>query len=135
MAPGSAYAAANAACPPRRPATAATAGAKTRRPPSAGAWAGFAGYNGAPNISLASNLPPKELMSEALRVLDLHKVAVTVNGPFVARCERHSLVFELETAAVDSTQTQFVVRLQLGRGDPWLFKELCSRVLSAVRTA
>ena len=43
----------------------------TKRPPSAGAWAGFAGYNGAPNISLASNLPPKELMSEALRVLDL----------------------------------------------------------------
>ena len=72
-------------------------------------------------------------MAEALRVLELHKVAATVLGPFVARCERHSLVFELETAAVDSSQKTFVVRLQLSRGDPWLFKELCSRLLPALR--
>lgn len=62
------------------------------------------------------------------------QVAATVNGPFVAKCERHSLGFELEVAAVDATQTQFVVRLQLSRGDPWLFKELCSRLLPAIRT-
>ena len=138
MAPGSAYAAA-AAAPPRRPATATGAkggGSRHARPPSAGGagtWGGFSGFNGAPNLSRASGLPPKELMAEALRVLELHKVAATVLGPFVARCERHSLVFELETAAVDSSQKTFVVRLQLSRGDPWLFKELCSRLLPALR--
>ena len=39
-----------------------------------------------------------------------------------------------QVAAVDATQAQFVVRLQLSRGDPWLFKELCARLLPAIRT-
>jgi len=62
------------------------------------------------------------------------QVSTTGHGPFVAQCERHSLGFELEVAAVDATQAQFVVRLQLSRGDPWLFKELCARLLPAIRT-
>ncbi len=56
--------------------------------------------------SKASGLPPTELMAEATRVLEMYKVTTAGHGPFVAQCERHSLGFELEVAAVDATQAQ-----------------------------
>ena len=84
IAPGAAYAGNAATHPPRRPATAAGGGGiKTRAPPGArgatvsGAWQAFSGYNGAPNISKASGLPPTELMAEATRVLEMYKVSAT----------------------------------------------------------
>ena len=40
-------------------------------------------------------------MAEAHRVLQMYKVSTTGHGPFVAQCERHSLGFELEVAAVE----------------------------------
>ena len=45
-------------------------------------------------------------MAEATRVLEMYKVTTAGHGPFVAQCERHSLGFELEVAAVDATQAQ-----------------------------
>ena len=69
----------------------------------------------------------------AMRVLDAQKVGYAPAAPFLLRCERYSVAFELEVVAVDDTQTAFVVRLQRTKGDAWLFREICSRVLPALR--
>ena len=91
------------------------------------------GYQGAPNMSQKLEVAPKELMGEAMRVLDAQKVGYAPAAPFLLRCERYSVAFELEVVAVDDTQTAFVVRLQRTKGDAWLFREICSRVLPALR--
>mmetsp|Transcript_52621 Transcript_52621/g.145517 ORF Transcript_52621/g.145517 Transcript_52621/m.145517 type:complete len:81 (+) Transcript_52621:3-245(+) len=72
-------------------------------------------------------------MAEAQRVLQANKVTATQVSAFVLRCERYAVEFDAEVAAVDAAQARFVVRLQLLRGDAWLFKELCNRILPSIR--
>ena len=91
------------------------------------------GYQGAPNMSQKLEVAPKDLMGEAMRVLDAQKVGYAPAAPFLLRCERYSVAFELEVVAVDDTQTAFVVRLQRTQGDAWLFRAICRRVLPALR--
>ena len=126
----------------RRPGTASAGagrpGSPRTRPwePGAAAAKGggvHSGYQGAPNMSQKLEVAPKELMGEAMRVLDAQKVGYAPAAPFLLRCERYSVAFELEVVAVDDTQTAFVVRLQRTKGDAWLFREICSRVLPALR--
>ena len=38
----------------------------------------------------------------------------------------------MEVAATDSTQSNFVLRLQLSRGDASLFRELAARIIPAL---
>jgi hypothetical protein len=65
--------------------------------------------------------------------LPLPQVSVVQISPFLLRCERYAVEFDAEIAAVDTTQERFVVRMQQSRGDVWLFKELCYRILPAIR--
>ena len=94
---------------------------------------GHVGYNGAATMTLDSGLPPRELVAGALQALQAHKVSVVQVSAFVLRCERFAVEFDAEVAAVDAAQARFIVRFQLLRGDHWLFKELCNRVLPAIR--
>ena len=80
-------------------------------------------------MSAPSQQPPKQLMAEAMRQLERAKVSVTMQSPFIARCERHGLSFLAEVAATDASQKWFVVRLQLQKGDGSLFREVASRLL------
>lgn len=84
-------------------------------------------------MTLDSGMPPKELVAEAKAVLQANKVNVAQLSTFVLRCERYAVEFETEIAAIDAAQARFIVRLQLLRGDAWLFKELCNRILPAIR--
>lgn len=84
-------------------------------------------------MSHASTKKPSELLHELLRVLELQKVHSMQQSPFVVLCERSAVQFEAEVAAVDCTQSKFVVRLQLNQGDARLFRELCNRLLPAIR--
>jgi len=93
----------------------------------------YTGHNGAPNMTHASERPPLELMADACYALEAHSTALDLRSPFVARCERQGLVFEVEVASIDSTQTRFVVRFQHIAGDDWQFKQLCNRLLPSVR--
>ena len=147
---GSAYAA-----PPRRPLTAregtntaarriigvgGTALAHTV--PGAGAGAGFGAGTGAGRDGGAAGLsspmsaptqqPPKQLMAEAVRQLESAKMSITMQSPFIARCEAAKLSFLAEVAATDASQKWFVVRLQFQRGDGALFREVASRLLPAL---
>ena len=80
-------------------------------------------------MSAPSVMPPRELMAEAMRALEKTKISTLLQSPFIARCERHGLNFLMEVAATDATQSYFVIRLQLQRGDASLFRELAARLL------
>lgn len=62
-------------------------------------------------------------------VWQAHKVGVISEGPFLMRCERLALKFTAEVVAIDAGMACFVAEFNLVRGDAWLFKELCNRIL------
>ena len=51
----------------------------------------------------------------------------------MARCEKHGLQFLMEVAATDASQSRFVIRLQLYRGEASLFREVAARILPNVK--
>lgn len=105
---------------------------ETARSGSAGS-AQHAGYNGSAHMSHTSTKRPADLMTETLRVFDFNQVGYSPQSPFVMSCERGGVEFDAEVASIDATQSRFVLRLQYIRGDAWLYKELCQRVLPALR--
>ena len=112
-------------------------------PAGGGGTAGAAGRaavtaGGAPDravatISAPTTTPPKELMAEAMRTLHKSRCALQWTSPFVASCERHGLHFLVEVAATDISQSYFVIRLELQKGDASLFRELAARILPAIK--
>lgn len=85
-------------------------------------------------MSPPTGMPPRELMAEAVKLASAQKaMSVTLLSPFIARCEKHGLDFLMEVAATDATQSFFVIRLQLSRGDASLFREIAARILPALR--
>jgi len=87
------------------------------------------GTGGVSTISAPTDMAPRELMAEGMRALEKNKFSCLLQSPFMARCERHGLNFLMEVAATDATQSYFVIRLQLQRGDASLFRELAARIL------
>jgi hypothetical protein len=83
-------------------------------------------------MSAPTQQPPKQLMAEAVRQLESAKMSITMQSPFIARCEAAKLSFLAEVAATDASQKWFVVRLQFQRGDGALFREVASRLLPAL---
>ena len=72
-------------------------------------------------------------MAEAVKLLASQKaIAVTLQSPFIARCEKHGLQFLMEVAATDTSQSSFVLRLQLARGDASLFREVAARIIPSL---
>ena len=108
-----------------------------------GAAGGFSfgggGGGGAPGVGMSTmstptSMPPRELMASALKVLDGQRgFSYSLQSHFVARCEKHALEFLLEVAATDTSQSVFVVRLQLLRGEATLFRESAARLLPALK--
>ena len=118
---------------PRRPMTARdpTAGRRTAGRVDSGLNSTGEAPIPAP-MSAPSPLPPRQLMAEAVRQLERHKVGLLMQTPFIAKCERHGLSFLAEVAATDATQKWFVVRLQLQKGDANLFREIANRLLPSL---
>lgn len=82
-------------------------------------------------MSAPTSKEPHELMNTAMAVASLQKdMVVTLQSPFIARCIKNGLEFLLEVAATDATQTYFVIRLQLHRGQAVLFREVAARILA-----
>lgn len=92
------------------------------------------GSGGVSTISAPTDMAPRELMAEGMRALEKNKFSCLLQSPFMARCERHGLNFLMEVAATDATQSYFVIRLQLQRGDASLFRELAARILPNLPT-
>ena len=90
-----------------------------------------------PSVSTMSNpteVAPKELMARAMKVADhIKDMKVAMQSPYMAHCRKHGLTFLMEVAATDASQSQFVVRLQLYKGDAALFREMAARILPNVK--
>ena len=72
-------------------------------------------------------------MAQAVRLVSGQKaMQVALLSPFVAKCEKHGLEFLMEVAATDASQSAFVVRLQMSRGDASFFREVAARIVPAL---
>ena len=92
------------------------------------------GHPGVSTMSAPATLPPRELMARAARVAGGQRdMLVTITSPFMARCEKHGLEFLMEVAATDATQSRFVIRLQLCRGEATFFREVAARILPNIK--
>ena len=60
-------------------------------------------------------------------------MSLTAETPFLAKCVKLGLEFNMEVAATDATQSHFVLRLQLLRGEAALFREMCARIIPRVK--
>ena len=88
------------------------------------------------SMSTPTPTPPRELMAHAVKLVSGQKaMQVSLLSPFVAKCEKHGLEFVMEVAATDATQSAFVVRLQMSRGDAGFFKELAARIIPPLGAA
>ena len=85
-------------------------------------------------MSAPTAVAPRELMARAVKVAGaFREMSVTLQSPFMARCEKHGLQFLMEVAATDASQSRFVIRLQLHRGEASLFREVAARILPNVK--
>ena len=92
------------------------------------------GGPGVATMSQAMAVKPRELMHKAINVANAVKdMSLTAETPFLAKCVKLGLEFNMEVAATDATQSHFVLRLQLLRGEAALFREMCARIIPRVK--
>lgn len=88
---------------------------------------------GAFNVSCTSSKAPKELVQEMYRSLQMNNVTFKQGSPYLVRCQRLSVRFEMEISNLDNLDSMHVVRFRRVAGELSSYKELCARVLAEMK--
>eukprot|EP00811_Abedinium_folium_P009440 NODE_18727_length_879_cov_5.545213.p2 GENE.NODE_18727_length_879_cov_5.545213~~NODE_18727_length_879_cov_5.545213.p2 ORF type:complete len:95 (-),score=18.52 NODE_18727_length_879_cov_5.545213:229-513(-) len=89
--------------------------------------------SGAFNVSCTSSKTPKQILQEIQRSLTLQRISYKQASPFLVKCQRQSLRFEMEISHLDHLESIYVVRFRRAAGELASYKELCSRVLAEMK--
>merc|ERR1719163_226680 len=88
---------------------------------------------GAFNVSCTSSKLPKQIMREIQRALSVQRVAYKQASPYIVKCQRQNLRFEMEIAHLDHLESIYVVRFRRVAGELASYKELCSKILAEMK--
>lgn len=88
---------------------------------------------GAFNVSCTSSKAPKQIVQEMQRALTLQRVAFRQASPFLVKCQKQSLRFEMEVAQLDHVESTYIVRFRRVSGELAAYKELCSKILADMK--
>lgn len=88
---------------------------------------------GAFNVSCTSSKAPNQIVQEIQRALGLQRVAFKQASPFLVKCQKHGLRFEMEVAHLDHLESIYVVRFRRVAGELAAYRELCSKVVADMK--
>jgi hypothetical protein len=88
---------------------------------------------GAFNVSCTSSKQPKQIVQEIHRALGLQQVAFKQASPFLVKCQKQGLRFEMEVAHLDHLESIYVVRFRRVAGELAAYRELCSTILADMK--
>lgn len=88
---------------------------------------------GAFNVSCTSSKHPREIMTEMVHTLSLHRVSFKQVSQWSMKCQRQTLRFEIDIAHLDDLDTIYVLRFKRVAGDLAQYKSLCSQLLAEMR--
>lgn len=85
------------------------------------------------NVSCTSSKAPKQIMQEMQRSLTLQRIAFKQATPFLLKCQKQSLRFEMEISHLDHLESIYVVRFRRSAGEMVAYKDLCARILAEMK--
>mmetsp|Transcript_21913 Transcript_21913/g.51218 ORF Transcript_21913/g.51218 Transcript_21913/m.51218 type:complete len:680 (+) Transcript_21913:59-2098(+) len=88
---------------------------------------------GAFNVSCTSSRSPRMILQEIQRACAVQRVAAKQASPYVVRCQKQSLRFEMEIANLDQLESIHVVRFRRLAGETGIFKELCAKIIAEMK--
>jgi len=88
---------------------------------------------GAFNVSCTSSKAPKQILQEIQRALTQQRVSYKQANPFLVKCQKQHLRFEVEISNLDHLESVYVVRFRRVAGDLVPYKELSSKILAEMK--
>jgi len=88
---------------------------------------------GAFNVSCTSSKQPKQIVQEIHRALGTQQVAFKQASPFLVKCQKQGLRFEMEVAHLDHLESIYVVRFRRVAGELTAYRDLCSTILADMK--
>lgn len=74
-----------------------------------------------------------QIMQEIIRALKLTRVPFKQVSPFLVRCGRVALRFDMQISQTDQAESAYMVRIQRTTGDVVSFRELCARIAAEMQ--
>lgn len=84
-------------------------------------------------MQCTSSKAPKLILQEMHRALGLQHVSYKQASPFLVKCQKQSLRFEMEVAHLDHLESIYVVRFRRVAGELSIYKELCAKILANMK--
>lgn len=82
-----------------------------------------------------SSKSPRIIMHELQRVVAAQRIASKQVSPLMLRCQWLGLKFDVEVAPLDRMGSIHAVRARRTSGEPWVYKDVCNRLLAELRIA
>jgi hypothetical protein len=90
-------------------------------------------YRGPFSVSCSTTKDPKVILNDMVKSLNHHSVSFERKGKYFVKCQKQAIKFEMELTKMENLEFVYIVRILRTGGDITKYKDLASRVLSAMK--